>query len=60
VDFKTRRFKMSVNQLETTLEAVTNTIAHLEKSGNCDPKLLEDLKRERKRILEELNVHSGV
>jgi hypothetical protein len=48
---------MSVNQIETQLEAITITIAHLEKSESCDPQVLEELKKERSRLLKELNVH---
>ena len=49
---------MSVNQNEANLEAITMTIAHLEKSKKCDEKVLEALKEERDRLLKELNVHS--
>lgn len=49
---------MSVNQNEANLEAITVTIAHLEKNGKCDKKVIEALKEERDRILRELNVHS--
>jgi hypothetical protein len=49
---------MSVNQNEANLEAVTMTLAYLEKKGNCDEKLLDELKMERDRLLRELNVHS--
>jgi hypothetical protein len=49
---------MSVNQNEANLEAITTTIAHLEKNGKCDEKLLKELKDERNRLLRELNVHS--
>jgi len=51
-------FNMSVNQNEANLEAITVTIAHLEKSKKCDEKVIESLKEERDRILRELNVHS--
>ncbi|HML05498.1 MAG TPA: hypothetical protein VK426_06975 [Methanobacterium sp.] len=49
---------MSVNQNEANLEAITITIAHLEKNGKCDEKLIKELKDERDRLLRELNVHS--
>ena len=49
---------MSVNQNEANLEAITNTIAHLEKNGKCDKKILQALKEERDRLLKELNVHT--
>ncbi|MEN6329091.1 MAG: hypothetical protein ABFC91_02235 [Methanobacteriaceae archaeon] len=48
---------MSVNQMETNLQAITSTIAFLEKEDSCDPELLSKLKEERDRILRELNVH---
>lgn len=48
---------MSINQNEANLEAITMTIAHLEKSKKCDEKVLEALKEERDRLLKELNVH---
>jgi len=51
---------MPVNQLETNLEAVTTTIAFLEKKGSCDPEVLELLKKERQRLLKELNVHPDI
>ncbi len=49
---------MSVNPNEANLEAITMTLAYLEKKGNCDKQLLEELKKERDRLLRELNVHS--
>ena len=49
---------MSINQNEANLEAITVTIAYLEKKGNCDKKILQELKDERDRLLRELNVHS--
>ncbi|BDZ70385.1 hypothetical protein [Methanobacterium petrolearium] len=48
---------MPVNQMETQLEAITTTIAYLEKKESCDPVVLEKLKIERDRLLRELNVH---
>ena len=47
---------MPVNQIETQLEAITTTIAYLEKKDSCDPELLENLKNERSRLLKELNI----
>ena len=41
---------MSVNQLEATLQAVTHTLAKLEKEGCNDEKLLNELRKERDRI----------
>lgn len=49
---------MSVNPNEANLEAITITIAYLEKNGS-DEDLLKELKKERDRLLRELNVHSG-
>ncbi len=49
---------MSINQNEANLEALTMTIAFLEKKGNCDEDLINELKSERDRLLRELNVHS--
>lgn len=48
---------MAINQLETNLEAVTNTIEAMEKSPNPDKKLLEELKKEQEKILKDLNIH---
>ncbi|WP_424354208.1 hypothetical protein [Methanobacterium sp. MBAC-LM] len=48
---------MSVNPNEAYLEAITMTLAYLEKKENCDEELLAQLKKERERILVELNVH---
>lgn len=47
---------MAVNMLETNLQAISNTIAILEKKGNVDPKKLQELKNERAKILKELNI----
>jgi hypothetical protein len=47
---------MVMNQLEFNLQAITNTIAHLEKSNFEDEELLNSLKSERDQILEKLNV----
>jgi hypothetical protein len=49
--------EMPVNQMETNLQAITTTIAFLEKDDSCDPELLAKLREERDRILRELNVH---
>lgn len=49
---------MPVNQIETQLEAITTTIAYLEKQDSADPDVLKKLKEERERLLRELNVHS--
>ncbi|MDD2644014.1 MAG: hypothetical protein PHC65_04970 [Methanobacteriaceae archaeon] len=47
---------MPVNQLETTLQAITTTLAKLEKDGCTDEARLEGLKKERDKILKELNI----
>lgn len=50
---------MSVNQNEDYLEAITITLAYLEKKKDCDEKLIEELKSERERLLVELNIHTS-
>jgi len=47
---------MPINQLETNLSAITITIAHLEKEGCDNEELLNGLKKERDRLLKELNI----
>ncbi|KZX17057.1 hypothetical protein [Methanobrevibacter filiformis] len=47
---------MVINQLETNLQAITTTIAYLEKNGCDDEVFLGDLRKERDRILKDLNV----
>ena len=47
---------MSINQLESNLEAVTRTIAQLKKDGFTDEKLLNELREEREKILKDLNL----
>ena len=47
---------MVINQLETNLQAITTTIAYLEKHGCEDETFVESLKKERDRILRDLNV----
>lgn len=49
---------MSVNPNEANLEAITMTLAYLEKKENCNEELVGELKKERDRLLRELNVHS--
>lgn len=51
-----RRLKMPVNQNETNLEAITVTIAHLEKQENKDEELLKQLRHERQSILKQMNL----
>jgi len=48
---------MAINQLESNLEAITRTIAHLEKENCTDEKLLKELKKERDRLLKDLNIN---
>ena len=47
---------MSVNIKEANLEAITHTIAYMEKKGECDEYVLKKLKEERNKLLKELNV----
>ena len=47
---------MSINQLESNLEAVTRTIAQLKKDGCTDEKLLNELREQREKILKDLNL----
>jgi len=47
---------MPINQLETNLAAITTTIAYLEKEGCEDEELLNSLKRERDKLLKDLNL----
>lgn len=47
---------MSVNIKEANLEAITHSIALMEKDENCDKELLRKLKEERNKLLKELNV----
>ncbi|KZX15147.1 hypothetical protein MBCUT_17070 [Methanobrevibacter cuticularis] len=47
---------MPINQLETNLQAITTTIAHLEKEGCGDEELLTNLRLERNRLLKDLNL----
>ena len=58
IDFKKKwRQNMAINQLEATLQASTHTIAKLEKEGCDDEKMLKELRKERDRILDELNLN---
>lgn len=47
---------MAINQLESTLEAITNTLAKLEKDGSNDENLLNGLRKERDKLLKELKI----
>ena len=56
---KKEGFILSINPNEANLEAITMTLAYLEKKGNCDEEFLKELKKERDRLLRELNVHTS-
>ena len=47
---------MAINQLESNLEAITRTIAHLNRDGCTDEKILNQLREERDKILKDLNL----
>jgi hypothetical protein len=47
---------MSINIKEANLEALTTTIAYMEKRGDCDEDVLNKLKAERDKLLKELSV----
>ncbi|MCC7554062.1 MAG: hypothetical protein KO202_06210 [Methanobacteriaceae archaeon] len=47
---------MSINQIESNLEAITQTIAYLEKQEVCDENLLKELKKERDKLLKDINL----
>ena len=47
---------MAINQLERNLEAITRTLAQLEKDGCTDEKILNELREERDKILKDLNL----
>ncbi len=47
---------MPINQTETNLEAITVTIAFLEKQEDRDEELLQKLKDERASLLKKLRV----
>ncbi len=47
---------MAVNQLETNLEAITRTLAYLENNGCNDENKLNELRRERDKILSDLKL----
>ena len=47
---------MPINQTETNLEAITVTIAFLEKQEDRDEELLKKLKDEGQTILKKMNV----
>jgi len=47
---------VSVNIKESNLEAITLTIAYMEKKGEYDEYVMKKLKEERNKLLKELNV----
>lgn len=47
---------MAINQLESNLEAITTTIAYLEKNNCDDEEMLNNLKKERNKLLKDLNL----
>ena len=47
---------MSINQLESNLEAITRAIAQLKKEDPNNEKDLNELRKERDRILKDLNL----
>lgn len=51
-----RENNMPINQTETNLEAITVTIALLEKQENIDEEQLQKLKDERSSLLKKLRV----
>ena len=48
---------MPINQLESTLQAITTTLAKLEKEGCEDQEKLNSLREERDKILKQLNIN---
>lgn len=47
---------MAINLLEQNLEAITQTLAELQKKGCSDEKILNELRCERDQILKELKL----
>lgn len=47
---------MAINLLEQNLEAITQTLARLQKEGCNDEKILNELREERDKILKDLNL----
>ncbi len=47
---------MAINLLEQNLEAVTQTLAMLERDGCNDEKILNELREERDKILKDLKL----
>lgn len=47
---------MVINLLEQNLEAITQTLARLQKEGCNDEKILNELREERDKILKDLKL----
>lgn len=47
---------MPINLLEQNLEAITQTLARLQKEGCNDEKILNELREERDKILKDLKL----
>lgn len=47
---------MAINLLEQNLEAITQTLARLQKEGYNDEKILNELREERDKILKDLKL----
>ena len=47
---------MAINLLEQNLEAITQTLARLQKDGCTDEKILNELREERDKILKDLKL----
>ena len=47
---------MAINLLEQNLEAITQTLARLQKEGNNKEKILNELREERDKILKDLKL----
>ena len=47
---------MAINLLEQNLEAITQTLARLQKEGCNDEKVLNELREERDKILKDLKL----
>ena len=47
---------MAINLLEQNLEAITQTLARLQKVGCNDEKILNELREERDKILKDLKL----
>ena len=47
---------MAINLLEQNVEAITQTLARLQKEGCNDEKILNELREERDKILKDLKL----